>query len=97
MTKELAQLTAAGMKPTAGDIRCIAFGHIARMAIWKLRPVWRTSRPTAEKLEVIRQAMDGIATIENVRAALEGVQPVGTIGMQCKNNDNQEQANAVAF
>lgn len=97
MTKELAELTAAGMKPTAGDIRCIAFGHIARMAIWKLRPSWKTSRPTAEKLEAIRLTMDSIATVEDVRAVLDGAQPTGTTGMQRNNKMNREQANAIAF
>lgn len=97
MTRELAELTAAGMKPTAGDIRCIAFGHIARMAIWKLRPGWKISRPTTEKLEAIRVAMDGIATVEDVRAALEGAYPAGTTGIKRKNKENQEQANVVAF
>jgi len=97
MTKELAELTAAGMKPTAGDIRCIAFGHIARMAIWKLQPSWKTSRPTAKKLEAIRLTMDSIATVEDVRAALEGAQPTGTTGMQRNNKMNREQANAIAF
>jgi adenine-specific DNA methylase len=70
MTKELAELTAAGMKPTTGDVRCIAFGHIARMAIWKLRPSWKISLPTTDKLKAIRLAMDSIATVEDVRAAL---------------------------
>ena len=97
MSKELAELTAAGMKPTAGDIRCIAFGHIARMAIWGLRSGWDASRPTAEKLEVIRQAMDGIATVDQVRVALEGTQPVGLTGAHLKNNNTQEHAYAVAF
>lgn len=97
MSKELAELTAAGMKPTAGDIRCIAFGHIARMAIWVLRTGWDTSRPTAEKLEAVRLAMDAIATVDEVRAALEGAQPVSSAGTHRKNKLNQEQANAIAF
>lgn len=97
MTKELIELTAAGMKPTVGDIRCIAFGHITRMAIWRLRPTWSKSRPTVEKLGAIRLAMDGIATVENVRVALEGVQSAGTEGQKRKNDENQEQVNAVAF
>jgi len=97
MSKELAELTVAGMKPTSGDIRCIAFGHITRMAVWRLRPVWNTSRPTAEKLEAIRQEMDAIATVDDLRAALEGAQPICSIGTHTKNKLKQEQASAVAF
>ena len=37
---DLAQLCAAGMTPSAGDIRCIVFGHLTRMAIWRLRRSW---------------------------------------------------------
>ena len=97
LTRELAELSAAGMKPTAGDIRCIAFGHITRMAIWGLRPEWDASRPTAAKLESIRLAMDALATVDAVRAALEGAKPVTATGVRTQNKENREQANAVAF
>lgn len=97
MTNELAELTAAGMKPTAGDIRCIAFGHIARMAIWKLRPSWKTTITTAEKLEIIRLAMDSIATLEDVRVVLARAQPTEITDIQRDNKMNQVQANAIAF
>lgn len=97
MSNELAELTVAGMKPTAGDIRCIAFGHITRMAIWKLRPSWTTARPTAEKLDAIRVTMDGIATVDSLREALERAQSVNTSGLQHKTKENQEHNDAVAF
>jgi adenine-specific DNA methylase len=95
--REMAELRAAGMKPTAGDVRCIAFGHITRMAIWRLRPDWDASRSTAVKLEAIRQAMDGLAKVDEVRAALEGVKPVTAASVRVHNKQNREQANAVAF
>jgi hypothetical protein len=67
------------------------------MAIWKLRPSWTTSRSTVEKLEAIRLAMDAIATVESVRAILEGTQPTSMVDQQRKNKENQEKINAVAF
>ena len=72
MSGELAELRAAGMKPTAGDIRCTALGHITRMAIWRLRPSWDGTLPTLEKLSVFRKAMNALATVEGVRSGLEG-------------------------
>jgi adenine-specific DNA methylase len=48
---ELAILRTAGMKPTAGDIRCIVFGHLTRIAIWHLRKKWKAALPTPERLE----------------------------------------------
>ncbi len=37
---DLAQLREAGLKPTAGDVRCIVFGHLTRMGVWNLRSKW---------------------------------------------------------
>ncbi len=51
MRDDLAQLRAAGMKPTAGDFRCIAFGHLTRMAIWNLRKSWKPALPAAKRLD----------------------------------------------
>jgi hypothetical protein len=48
---ELAQLRRAGVKPTAGDIRCIVFGHLTRIAVWRLRKDWDSNLPTAKRLE----------------------------------------------
>jgi putative DNA methylase len=48
---ELAQLRAASMKPSSGDIRCIVFGHLTRIAIWRLRESWDSTRPTSERLK----------------------------------------------
>ena len=70
MLGELVTLQSAGMKPTAGDIRCIAFGHITRLAIWKLRPTWDKSLPTSSKLAIIRTAMDFLATVDDVKARI---------------------------
>lgn len=73
MSEELAQLRGAGMKPTAGDIRCIAYGHITRMAIDRLRTGWNPKAPTAEKLANIKTTMDEIATLDDVRAGIEAL------------------------
>jgi len=47
---DLGQLRAAGVKPTVGDTRCIVFGHLTRMCVWKLRVAWDTDSPTRERL-----------------------------------------------
>ena len=73
MGKELGDLRAAGMKPTAGDIRCMALGHITRMAIWQIRPSWDATLPVEKKLAIFREAMDAIATAENAAKRLDGV------------------------
>ena len=48
--EDLAHLKAGNVKPTSGDIRCIIFGHLIRLAIWSLRSGWDKNRPTASRL-----------------------------------------------
>ena len=63
---ELEQLRAAGMKPTAGDIRCIAFGHATRMAIWKLHGQWQPGQATKEKLTRFADALASLGDLDSV-------------------------------
>ena len=51
MEGELSSLRDAGVKPTAGDIRCMVYGHLTRYAIGKLRRGWDPARPTAAGVE----------------------------------------------
>src|SRR5208337_2867134 len=34
---DLNQLRAANLRPTRGDMRCIAYGHLVRLGMWTLR------------------------------------------------------------
>ena len=99
MTRELSDLRAAGMKPTAGDLRCIAYGHITRMAIWNLRPLWDAQQTTEKKLAIIRVAMDAIATVDEVKSCLEGAptpQPAIKDGLFAR-QETKEPLDAVTF
>ena len=98
MAKELEELRAAGMKPTAGDIRCAALGHITRMAIWRLRPSWDAALPTAKKLANFRKAMDLLATVEEVSERLRRIKaPPAVIGGLFASREERKPADAVAF
>ena len=50
VVSDLEQLRAGGVKPTTGDTRCIVFGHLTRMGIWRLRAVWDSAIPVQERL-----------------------------------------------
>jgi len=67
---DLEQLRAARMKPTAGDTRCIVFGHLTRMGIWNLRMGWETDAPTEERLArfaaVVAEYGDPYSVIDTV-------------------------------
>ena len=69
---ELAQLRSAGVKPTAGDIRCIVFGHLTRLAIWQLRQSWAREVATARKLACFAAAL---AALGDAQAIIAGLVP----------------------
>jgi putative DNA methylase len=78
VANELDQLRAAGMKPTAGDARCIVFGHVTRLAVWTLRPEWDAGRPTADKLARVAEAMTAfgdLATLIECSRTLPATDP----------------------
>jgi putative DNA methylase len=55
VTEDLNKLREGGLKPTRGDIRCIVFGHLIRMAIWNLRKDWDANLPVQKKLPLLAQ------------------------------------------
>lgn len=63
---DLRELKNAGVKPTIGDIRCIVFGHLTRMAIWRLRPDWDASASTPGKLEKFAGALGALGRYQDV-------------------------------
>ena len=78
VARDLAELTEAGRKPTAGDTRCIIFGHLTRMTIWNLRDDWDTQLATDEKLGRFAQAACRLADPEKVLDKLESIPAVCT-------------------
>ena len=75
---ELSQLQAAGMRPTQGDIRCITFGHITRLAILTLYPEWDDELPMPEKLALFGRVTDGLGDHASLIARLVGGLPAVT-------------------
>ncbi len=47
---DLEKLEAGNVKPTLGDARCIAYGHLTRLAIWSLRKQWDRNQTIDERL-----------------------------------------------
>jgi len=68
---ELSQLIEAGMKPRKGDIRCITFGHLTRLAIWNLRSNWDASLPTEAKLTLVAEQHRALGDPEEIATAAE--------------------------
>jgi adenine-specific DNA methylase len=47
------RLRVGHVKPTLGDIRCIAYGHLIRMAIWNLRTNWDRNSDISKRLSAV--------------------------------------------
>lgn len=72
---DIAKLIRGGVTPTAGDIRCVSYGHIIRLAVWHLRTAWNSASPVAARLTVVSEwiakEMGGIAaTLDQLRDEL---------------------------
>ncbi len=71
---DVARLYAAGMKPTTGDVRCVTFGHLTRMAVWQLRQSWDRNLSAEDRArrfaEEVKSLADVNAVVDEVGAAL---------------------------
>jgi len=64
---DLDKLRMGDVKPSQGDTRCIAYGHVIRLAVWHLRKGWDTSLSVDEKIGKasgwIDNELGGVATV----------------------------------
>lgn len=70
------QLGDAGYKPTSGDLRCIVFGHLTRMAVWNLHREWSAKRPMPEKLDCFAKAVASLGDPDRVSETLAAEKPI---------------------
>ena len=68
---DIEMLADGGLQTTQGDIRCIACGHMTRLAIWNLRQTWNHKLAVLDRMEVVRQWYDSFGGLARVIAALE--------------------------
>ena len=75
LAEDLALLEAAGRTPTYGDRRCIVFGHLTRMAVWKLREDWNRDWPTAKKIVTFAAAVSGYGNPDQLAKHMGNARP----------------------
>ena len=56
--EDLEKLKAGGLVPSRGDTLCIIYGHLARLAVWRLRLLWDKKLPALTKLSIIAAEME---------------------------------------
>lgn len=71
MRGEIGALAEAGLKATQGDIRCIAHGHLIRLAVWNLRLRWNADSPTAARMSMAREWLADFGGLDAVLRELE--------------------------
>jgi len=67
---DLDKLREGGLKPTRGDIRCIVFGHLIRMAIWNLRKDWNANLSVQKKLSLLTRHLVSLPQLADIEEAL---------------------------
>ena len=67
---DLTLLRAGHVKPTQGDIRCVTYGHLVRLAIWSLRRQWKAEDPTVLRIARVKHWLDQFGTWVDVRDAM---------------------------
>jgi adenine-specific DNA methylase len=77
---DCALLQQGGVEPTPGDVRCMMFGHLVRLAIRELRPTWDAGAAIEARLAAVGTWLHGFGGAATVEAALAGrpQRPKGT-------------------
>jgi adenine-specific DNA methylase len=75
---DLDELSTPNYTATLGDIRCIIFGHLMRLAVWYLRKDWNRQRPTDQRLQIVGDwisTFGGAASVEQYLDDILSVSP----------------------
>jgi len=69
--EDIAFLQQGNVKPSLGDTRCLAYGHLIRLAIWHLRRTWQKAAPTRQRLEAVARWLREFGGWPDVAACLQ--------------------------
>lgn len=68
--RDLERLREGNVKPTQGDIRCIAYGHLIRLSVWNLRTSWEKRKTASEKLNMLANHLNAFGGFEAIEKYL---------------------------
>ncbi len=71
VAEDVSALQAGGCTPTAGDALCLAYGHLARMAVWNLRGQWDADRPLEARMQRVKLTLRGLGSPEEITTAAQ--------------------------
>ncbi len=68
--QDLSHLEAGGVKHTEGDMRCITYGHLVRLAIWHLNKKWIANEDSTTKMSIVANQIQLMGGWSGVREYL---------------------------
>jgi hypothetical protein len=71
--EDIKNLKAGNVNPTFGDIRCIAFGHLIRLAIWTLRKDWDKSENITKRMAKVDAWLENFGGWPEVEKQLRNI------------------------
>ena len=74
LNNDRAQLRRGAIETTAGDERCMLFGHAARAAIHYLAPTWTRDSPTSEKLATVQRILEELIRSVEKKESNRGIE-----------------------
>ncbi|MBN1105151.1 MAG: DUF1156 domain-containing protein [Deltaproteobacteria bacterium] len=80
--EDLRSLRTGNVHPTLGDTRCIAYGHLIRLAVWALRKKWERDQPISGRMARVAQwlqAFGGWHQVEKYLADTDGTECAGPL------------------
>ena len=70
---DLEKLQSPNFTATLGDIRCIIYGHLTRLAVWSLRQDWNKHLPTDRRLHAVAHWISNFGDLAAVERCLDDV------------------------
>ena len=79
--EDLDQLKAGNVKPTPGDIKCVIYGHLIRLATWSLRLEWTKNGPVTTRIEKVADWLQRFGGWAVVKKCMENNRTAATKDM----------------
>jgi len=95
--RDLDRLVEGGVKPTAGDTRCVTYGHLVRLSIWGMRDAWDASLPASQRIQRFRAALAALPGVEDVVRKLETREQQKHFAGPLFAQERKRSTNAVSF
>lgn len=88
---DLAKLRLGNVKPTVGDARCIAYGHLIRLAVWNLRNTWEKALCVSNKVETVSNWLRDFGGWPEVEEHLNGLNTLPHQGALLELHENAKE------